>query len=60
MRPRPVRSTPYGFLWLVVREGARYPFILEVMTGLGSQNVDLEVEYGPHARVWVRVASLPT
>jgi hypothetical protein len=45
---------------VLVREGARYPFMLEIRTGLGSQTVDIEVERGPDERVWVSVASLPS
>jgi hypothetical protein len=38
---------------VVVRAGARYPFALEVRTGLVSEAVDIQVESGTGERAWV-------
>ena len=44
---------------VIVRAGARYPFMLEIRTGLGSEAVDIQVERAPDDRVWVSAAGLP-
>jgi hypothetical protein len=45
---------------VVVRAGARYPFALEVRTGLVSEAVDIEVERGTRERAWVSASCLPS
>jgi hypothetical protein len=45
---------------VVVRAGARYPFMLEVRTGLVSEAVDIEVERGTGERAWVSASCLPS
>jgi hypothetical protein len=45
---------------VVVRAGARYPFMLEVRTGLVSEAVDIEVERGIGERDWVSASCLPS
>jgi hypothetical protein len=45
---------------VVVRAGARYPFMLEVRSGLVSEAVDIQVERGTGERAWVSAASLPS
>src|SRR6202140_645796 len=44
----------------VVRAGARYPFALEVRTGLVSEAVDIQVESGSGERAWVSASRLPS
>jgi hypothetical protein len=45
---------------VVVRAGARYPFALEVRTGLVSEAVDIQVENGTAERAWVSASRLPS
>jgi hypothetical protein len=45
---------------VVVRAGARYPFMLEVRTGLVSEVVDIQVERDTGERVWVSASCLPS
>jgi hypothetical protein len=45
---------------VVVRAGARYPFALEVRTGLVSEAVDIQVESGTAGRAWVSASRLPS
>jgi hypothetical protein len=45
---------------VVVRAGARYPFALEVRTGLVSEDVDIQVELGTGERAWVSASCLPS
>ena len=45
---------------VVVRAGARYPFMVEVTTGLGSEAVDIQVEDTHGERVWASAACLPS
>jgi hypothetical protein len=45
---------------VVVRAGARYPFMLETMTGLGSEAVDVLVERAPGEHIWVSASCLPS
>jgi hypothetical protein len=45
---------------VVVRAGARYPFMLEVRTGLVSEAVDIQVERGTGERTWVSASCLPS
>ena len=45
---------------VVVRAGARYPFMLEVRTGFVSEAVDIQVEHGAGERAWVSASCLPS
>jgi hypothetical protein len=45
---------------VVVGAGARYPFALEVRTGLVSEAVDIQVESGTGERAWVSASCLPS
>jgi hypothetical protein len=45
---------------VVVRAGARYPFALEVRTGLVSEDVDIQVDSGTGVRAWVSASCLPS
>ena len=45
---------------VVVRAGARYPFMLEVRTGLMSEAVDIQVERGTGERLWVSASCFPS
>jgi hypothetical protein len=45
---------------VVVRAGARYPFMLEVGTRLVSEAVDVQVERGTGERAWVSASCLPS
>jgi hypothetical protein len=44
---------------VVVRAGARYPFMLEVRAWLVSEAVDIQVERATGERAWVSASSLP-
>jgi hypothetical protein len=45
---------------VVVRAGARYPFMLEVRAGLVSEAVDIQVEHATGERAWVSASCLPS
>jgi hypothetical protein len=45
---------------VVVRAGARYPFMLEVRAGLVSEAVDIQVEGVTGERTWVSASCLPS
>ena len=45
---------------VVVRAGARYPFMLEIRTRLVSEAVDIEVEHVTGERAWVSASCLPS
>jgi len=45
---------------VVVRAGARYPFMFEVRTGLASEAVDIQVERVTGERAWVSASCLPS
>jgi hypothetical protein len=45
---------------VIVRAGARYPFMLEVRAVLVSEAVDIEVEGGTGERAWVSASCLPS
>jgi hypothetical protein len=45
---------------VVVRAGARYPFMLEVRARLVSEDVDIQVERGTGERAWFPASCLPT
>jgi hypothetical protein len=45
---------------VVVRAGARYPFMLEVRTALVSEAVEIQVEHGTGERAWVSASCLPS
>jgi hypothetical protein len=45
---------------VVVRAGARYPFMLEVRTRLVSEAVDIQVERATGERAWFSASCLPT
>jgi hypothetical protein len=45
---------------VVVRAGARYPFMLEVRTRLVSEDVDIQVERVTGERAWFSASCLPS
>jgi hypothetical protein len=45
---------------VVVRAGARYPFMLEVRAGLVSEAVEVQIERGIGERAWVSASCLPS
>ena len=45
---------------VVVRAGARYPFMLEVRAGLISEAVEIQVEHVTGERAWVLASCLPS
>jgi hypothetical protein len=44
---------------VVIRAGARYPFMLEVRSEVVSEAVDVQVERVPGDRVWISASCLP-